>query len=318
MARKEASSIAAPGVAIPGRRGAEAPFALAFAAMALGVAGMGASPVFVRWAEVGPFASAFWRMALAVPFLYGWLLWERRRRTGSGGAASPRADAPIIAAVGVLFAGDLFFWHLAILNTSVANATLLATMAPIFVALGARLVLGEAVTPRIVAGVVLGVAGAAVIVGRSARFEPDNLDGDIYGLITACFFGAYFLAVSRARRRLTSATVMFYPALIASGLLLLAALALDDGLMPATMGGAAALLSLALVSQVGGQGMAAFALGHLPAVFSSLVIFLEAIVAAALAALLLAEAISPWQIVGGALILAGLYTARPRRKTPTP
>ena len=78
---------------------------------------MGASPIFVRLADVGPFTSAFWRVTLALPVLYAWMrLADRPER------ASERFSRAAILA-GLAFAGDLFFWHLAIVHTSVANAT---------------------------------------------------------------------------------------------------------------------------------------------------------------------------------------------------
>ena len=102
----------------------------------LGAVAMGASPLFVRLADVGPYASAFWRCALALPFLALWALTKK--------AGSPRrwrgTDRAVVLS-GVFFAGDLFFWHLSILATTVANATFFATTAPIWVALGAWLLL---------------------------------------------------------------------------------------------------------------------------------------------------------------------------------
>ena len=109
-------------------------FAFAFAALVGGAVAMGASVLFVRWADVGPYASAFWRVFLALPFLFVWMRLENRS------AARPSLDRAVLLA-GLLFTGDLFFWHLAILGTTVANATFLATTAPIWVALGAWLLL---------------------------------------------------------------------------------------------------------------------------------------------------------------------------------
>jgi drug/metabolite transporter (DMT)-like permease len=80
--------------------------------------------------------------------------------------------------------------------------------------------------------------------------------------------------------------------------------------------GAAALLALALVSQVGGQGLVAVALGTLPATFSALVIFLEAIAAASFGWLLLNEPLGIAQALGGVLILFGIWIARPRAGEP--
>ena len=47
--------------------------ALAVGALVLGAVAMGASVLFVRWADVGPYASAFWRVFLALPFLWVWM-----------------------------------------------------------------------------------------------------------------------------------------------------------------------------------------------------------------------------------------------------
>jgi drug/metabolite transporter (DMT)-like permease len=84
---------------------------------------------------------------------------------------------------------------------------------------------------------------------------------------------------------------------------------------PATLGGMAALFALALVSHAGGQGLLAYALGHLPAAFSALVIFLEAIAAACFGWLILSEPLGVMQALGAAVIFAGIAIARPRRPT---
>jgi drug/metabolite transporter (DMT)-like permease len=69
---------------------------------------------------------------------------------------------------------------------------------------------------------------------------------------------------------------------------------------------------MAWISHAGGQGLLVFSLGRLPAVFSSLVIFLEALAAALFGWALLAEPLSLPQALGGALILLGIWIARPR------
>src|SRR6202008_3404176 len=169
-------------------------FSIAFAALVFGAVAMGASVLFVRWADVGPYASAFWRVLLALPFLYAWMRIENRN------AAWPQLDRTVLLA-GLFFTGDLFFWHLAILGTTVANATFLATTAPIWVALGAGIVLSEAVTTRILIGLALCLAGGFALLGESYGFAPHRLMGDLYGVATAFFFGAYVLAVRSARAR---------------------------------------------------------------------------------------------------------------------
>src|SRR5437588_10331162 len=112
------------------------------------------------------------------------------RLEARSGTARPPIDGAVILA-GLFFTGDLFFWHLAILGTTVANATFLATTAPIWVALGAGVVLSEALTARIVVGLALCLAGGFALLGESYGFAPQRLIGDLYGVATAFFFGAY-------------------------------------------------------------------------------------------------------------------------------
>lgn len=283
------------------------PIALAIAALILGAIAMGASPIFVRLADVGPYASAFWRTFLALPFLWTWA----RLEAGRAARGTFDFDRPAVLA-GLLFAGDLFFWHLSILGTTVANATFLATTAPVWVALGAGLLIGETIGRRTIAGLALCLGGGAALLGQTYGYAPERLWGDVFGLTTAMFFAGYMLAVRAARRTHGAGELIFLSTLITSACLFFIAIMFEPRLMPNSLGGLAALLGLAVISQVGGQGLAAIALGTLPATFSSLVIFIEAIAAAAFGWVFLGEALGAVQALGGVAILFGIFVARPR------
>jgi hypothetical protein len=105
-----------------------------------------ASPIWVRVADVGPTASAFWRVMLAVPLL--WILFFSLASKEKK-AALPRA--PFLLA-GIAFAGDLAFWHWSIQYTSVANSTLLANLASIFVTLAAWVLWKQRPTSLFISG----------------------------------------------------------------------------------------------------------------------------------------------------------------------
>jgi drug/metabolite transporter (DMT)-like permease len=281
--------------------------ALAMVALVLGAVAMGASVLFVRWADVGPYASAFWRVFLALPFLWAWMRLDAR----------PMASVPLwsdrtVWLAGVFFTGDLFFWHLAILGTTVANATFLATTSPIWVGLGAFALLHEAVGQRILIGLALCVLGGFALIGESYGFVPQRLIGDLYGVATAVCFGCYVLAVRAARARHGAAELMFASTAITAACLFVIAFAFEPRILPQSTQGLLTLLALAIISQVGGQGLMAIALGTLPATFSALVIFLEAIAAATFGWILLNEPLGMLQALGGVLILFGIYVARPR------
>jgi drug/metabolite transporter (DMT)-like permease len=277
-----------------------------FAALVTGAVAMGASPIFVRLADVGPFTSAFWRVALALPLLWAWT------RVADGGApAAARFSKPAILS-GLAFAGDLFFWHLAIVHTSVANATFFATCAPIWVVLFGWLLFRERVRANVLVGLALCLAGGAALLAQSFGLKPAGAIGDLYGIATGVFFGLYFLAVQAARRKVSAARLTFEATVVTAAILFVVAAGAERALLPHTLRGVAALLAMAWISHTGGQGLLAIALGRLPAAFSSLVIFLEAIAAAGFGWLILNEPVSAVQALGGLAILAGIYVARPR------
>jgi drug/metabolite transporter (DMT)-like permease len=285
-------------------------FAPALAALVAGAVALGFSAIFVRLAAaegIGPFASAFWRVALSLPVLYAWMRIEEadeRRPHRVFGRASLLA--------GLAFAGDLFFWHLAIMNTTVANATFFATTAPVFVVLITWLLLRRFVAPTTWAGLVLCLLGGVALVGASLQLDPAHVRGDLHGVATAFFFGLYFLFVARARHSAGAARVTFEASVVTSIVLLPVALALEGNIIPASAQGWLSLGGLAWVSHAAGQGLLSVALGRLPTTFSSLVIFLEAVATAAFGWIILGERVTAVQACGGALIQLGIYVARPR------
>lgn len=284
---------------------AHARFALPL--LLLGAVAIAFAPIFVRLSDVGPVASAFWRVALALPPLLIWSLSEPR----SAEPPSGRGWLSLLLA-GLCFAGDLAVWHWSLAYTSVANATLLANVAPVFVLLGAWLLWREKPTLKLVGGMVLAMSGALILMGDSIQLSADHLFGDALGLLTAVFYAGYLLAVKQARRHYGTGRLMLVSALVTALTLLPMALTGAGSLWPASWQGWAVLIGLALLSHTGGQSLIAFSLAHLPASFSSITLLVQPATAALLAWLLLNEPLSPWQGVGGIVILAGILLARRR------
>ena len=263
------------------------------------------SPIFVRLSEAGPLPTAFWRVALAVPVL--WLVFLLRERTQSGRPAA----WPLLLAAGFAFAGDLAFWHKSIQLTSVANATLLANLASIFVTLAAWIFLRQQPGGLFLAGLGTALAGVAMLVQTSLEFSATGLVGDAFGVVTAMFYAAYILAVKGLRDR--GAGVLYLMAVtstITALILLPVALASGEPMLPHSAGGWWILIGLALVSHAAGQGLIAYALAHLPAAFSSVSLLFQPVMAALFAWALLAESLVPLQILGACVVLAGIYLAR--------
>jgi drug/metabolite transporter (DMT)-like permease len=277
----------------------------ALGALLLGASCIALSPIFVRLSEVGPTATAFWRVALAVPFLWLFYFLKAKRQAGYSGKWL------LLLAAGLAFAGDLAFWHTSIKLTSVANSTLLANLASIFVTLAAWIFLREKPSSVFLAGLAAALAGVAMLVKTSLEFSPTGYLGDALGLITAMFYAAYILAVKGLRDRgETALRLMAVTSTLTAVILLPLALASGEQLLPHSAYGWTIVLGLALISHAVGQGLIAFALAHLPATFSSVGLLLQPVIAAFFAWTLLAEPLVPLQIAGGVVVLIGIYLAR--------
>ncbi|MGE0007972.1 MAG: DMT family transporter [Parvibaculaceae bacterium] len=284
---------------------------LAFLALLGAGVAVGFSPIFARLSDLAPLASAFYRMALAVPavWLFAWLSGDRLDSL----FALPRSDRVRLVLGGLAFATDIAFWHLAIANTTVLEATLLASTVPIMVTVAAVFFFGEKLKPLFILGLALALCGVATLaVQRSgaAVTPPDRLIGGIYALMAALFFAVYLLLIANVRRHASTATIMFHMSLVAALGLLPFAAATSPTLLSGSLGGWLILLGLAVVSHAGGQGLMTFALAHLPTSFSSMTGLLQTAVAAVVAWILFSEPLTPLMLASGATILAGIWICR--------
>lgn len=278
-------------------------------ALIVGAICIGLAPLWVRLSETGAVATAFYRLLLALPVIAAWAYREHRQAPASIG----RSDRAWMVATGAFFALDLATWHLSIRLTTVANATLLANLAPVCVTFGAWIFLRERVGTRFLVGMLLALAGAALLTGASLSHDPVHTRGDLLGIVTAVFYGAYQLGVARLRRHHSPGRILFLSSLTCIPLLAAFSVALGERLLPTSPQGWLVLAALAVTAQILGQGLITYGFAHLPASFSSLTLLIQPLVAALAAWSFLGESMSPRQILGGAVLMAGLTIARHTR-----
>lgn len=286
---------------------------LALPALMLGATAISFAPIFVRLSEIGPVATGFWRLALAWPLLWVWMLWEQRQARAKGiQVRRPQTvqDWVRLSIPGLFFAADLAVWHIAITLTTVTNATLLSNFAPVFVALFAWILFSHRPTLSFVVGMVMAMVGAITLMGDSLSVSRDHLSGDALGLLTSVFYAGYILSIGRLRSLYSTATIMTWSAVSNILILSVVSWAMGESLWPQSSYAWSVLIGLALISHVAGQSLITFSLAHLPPAFSSVSLLWQPACAALLAWLLLGESMSPWQGIGGLIVLAGILIAR--------
>lgn len=274
---------------------------LALLCLFAGAACIGTSALFVKVSEAGPVSTAFWRVFLALPFLWLWAWWDSR--DAALPATNPRG---LLFAAGFFFTGDLAVWHWSIVLTSVANATLLANLAPIFVTLAAWLIWHNRPNALFVTGLATALVGVMMLIGGDFKLHGTEVTGDVLGVITAMFYAAYQLTVTRLRGTVNTARIMAVSSVVTAVLLLPIALLSGEQFTPLTQTGWLKVFGLALISQVAGQSLIAYAMAHLPATLSSVGLLLQPVMAGLFAWILLGETLSAAAIAGAVMVLAGI------------
>jgi drug/metabolite transporter (DMT)-like permease len=282
-------------------------------ALALAIVAISTGAPFARWAAPAPAISiAALRVALAAVLLLaaGW------RELPGLSRVAPR-DRPLVVLSGALLAIHFGSWIASLSFTSTAASVALVCTNPIFAALFGRL-LGDRVSRREIAGMVIAAIGCAVLAGGDWRAGGDALVGDGLALVGAASAAAYLVVGRRLR-----SSVPLLPYLGAVN----AIAAVCLGAAAVTLG--APLASLPAHSYIACAGAAAIAsfIGHsllnaavrvTPAHVVSLVMLGEPIGSSLITWLAFGEQPPVHAALGGAIVLAGIGFGFIRRPAPDP
>ncbi len=258
-------------------------------------------PWFVRMSETGPVASAFWRMALALPVLF---ILARRFEGGTKMSGTQRGW---LLFAGLFFAADLASWHLGIMQTKLANATLLGNMASLLYPIYGFIALSRWPARTQAAALVIAMAGGALLMGRSYDVSRINFIGDLLCLAAGVFYTFYLVAIERVRETLPPWSVLFWSTLASAIPLLIAAIAMQERIIPNDW---TPLILLAVGSQIVGQGLLVLSLSRVPPLVVGLAFLTQPFIAALLGWLIYNETLGPLDWAGAALIGLALVLVR--------
>ncbi|KAF0198083.1 MAG: putative permease [Bacillota bacterium] len=267
----------------------------------IGIIAVSFAATFIRMADAHPTVIAFMRMAIAAVLLgIVWLATNREY---------PRAnDIPYLFAAGVCLALHFVTWIASLGMTSVASSVVLVTMQPLFVLAISTYLFKERITSREILGVALCLMGALSIAWSDMQTGGHStLQGNTLALSGAAFAALYFVFGKKVRRRLhilPYVAITYSIAALTLGLIVsIYRLPLGPFSFP-TWG---AFVGLALVCTVIGHSSFNYAIAYLPASTVSVATLGEPLGATLLATFILREAPTLGQIVGGGIIIAGIY-----------
>lgn len=278
------------------------PTAKHFFALLTGNVALALGPWFVRIADSGPVSAGFWRLTLALPLL---VLFAVRGKEPLRGF--PARDWWFIVGAGVIFALDLASWHIGIERTKLGNATLFGNSGSVILMIWGLVAMHRRPHLREFAAVAMALGGAGLLLGRSMEIDARTLAGDLFCILAGLFYVVYILLVQNVRERVKPWSLLFWSSLAGCPVLLGTALALGEPVLPQTWW---PLLGLMLASQIVGQGLLVYSLGHFPPLVIGLVLLTQPAISVLVGWFAFGEVLAAPDAIGMALVGTALVLAR--------
>lgn len=285
-------------------------------ALCIALAAIGSAAIFIKFSEqeINPYATAFNRFWITTAILAVWSgvcsLRERHRsqvQAGSVPATNKALPLGQLFLLGLFLSGDLMLWAWALTQTSVANATLLANLTPVFSCLGGWILCRKRFDRQFIIGMAIAIAAVFAIGIGDGQSGMGKLQGDIAAIVAAVSFSVYLFVLERLQSQLKVTTIVLWSSALATLITLPIALFSGGHLFPSSWQGWLTIISLAGVCQILGQGMLVYSLNQMSSEFIALFLLLEPVIAGIGAWLIFSEKLGVLNLVAFAIALMGVF-----------
>ena len=250
-------------------------------------------------ATVPALVLAFWRM-----FTASGMLWSYSVVRPAGKLSSVNKKRIIFA--GIFLGCHFACFFLGIRNTSIANATLLGCVAPIFTVI-ISIFQKKKINKMTYVGLIIAIVGGGIVQSGDISLNSANLFGNSIALLSALFLAITFVLAEEIRQE--TANVVYGRSLffVASITVLFIAATAGDSILNFKPGDIPWFLFLGLVPSIFGHNLLNYAVKYITPTAVSSVPLGEPIIASLFALLLFGEAIPFGALLGGPIVLIGVY-----------
>jgi len=275
----------------------------AYLGLLVGIVSVSFASIFIRLADAPALVIGAYRLTIASLILTP-LVWTRVRKEL---LSLSRRDLGLAIVSGLFLGAHFASWIASLQYTSVAASVVLVSTSPLFVGIASYFLYREKLTPLKILGIILAMAGASIIGIGGFEVSLGNLWGDFLALLGAVAVSGYFL-IGKALRPRLSILAYIYPTYWTAAISLILASLLAGhpftGYSPRTY---FMFLLLAVVPQILGHSSFNWALRYLSSTLVTVATLGEPVGATLLAYFILREAPLPLEIIGGIIILLGIF-----------
>ena len=203
-----------------------------FFILIIGAIAIAFSPIFVRFSDVDPIMTAFYRIFISLPFF---LFFSSFNIIEKVKFPEFNNSYVIFLVSGIFFALDLICWHWSIKLTTVSKATFLSNLAPIVVIIFSLIFLKERFSKFFYLAALLSMVGMLMLLGESFKFNKSQFIGDLLGVLTAVWYGSYIVTISQLRKKYNSTSIMFLSGIVTAIILLIVSILFEQSLIPQSL-----------------------------------------------------------------------------------
>ncbi|WP_184544490.1 DMT family transporter [Mucilaginibacter sp. FT3.2] len=277
--------------------------------LVIGILCISFSPIFVKLAGVSPIGCAFYRVFFAWLCLLPYCIAKKKFRV-------ERRQLIIALIAGIIFASDVAVWNLSLLKISATVSTLIANLAPVWVGLFSFLLFKKSGGALFWIGTLVAICGMVVLVGYQHILHLELNTGILLAVLASLFYATYIMITKNIMAGIDVFTFMFYSMLSASVFLLVVNSFMGTSILHFSVKVWLCFTGMGIICQLTGWLTINYSLRYLESTKVAITLLSQTVFAAILAAVFLNEKLELNEIVGSAIVLAGIAVTflKPGRK----
>ena len=259
------------------------------------------SPIIARYLDNVPAVSiSFWRMSIGALILWCLSLLKKEQ------------PIPKIYLKKSIFSGMLLGIHFALFFgsiklTTIANATFLGTLAPLFTFTIEKFILKRHHSKFLLFGLGFAIFGATIIIGNQFDFSSKHTIGNLLAITCSMFLGMSFIISENVRKKISTINYSRTLFLAAALTLFIISFFTQSSLFGYSKIDFIYLLLLGIIPTLFGHGLMYYSIRHVSPTIVASTPMGEPIIASLLAWLLFNEIIGVITIIGGIITMIGLF-----------
>ena len=270
----------------------------------LGIAFLASAGIWVKLSSVGPISQGFYRMLLTIFMMFPFTYKSLKNVT--------RKQFLIVFLGGLCLGGDVLFWNLALMKTSVADCSLMVNLTVFIVSPISFFIFKEKIKKEFVFASIIAFIGVVMVIFSAAT--GNNVKSSIYGNILAMgasvAYSGYVLFIYRVRDGLNNSAVILISTFGAMIFLLAGMIPMEGFVIPTNSREWLIIIFYAVCSQILGQGLVSMCLGKLNATLVTVISLTSIGISAIYAYIIFGESLMPMELIGMIITILGVFMAK--------